>query len=682
MKVMKEISLKKEQCGDKRKTFVLSGILCISLLLGLFLLPDQLSASVADRAKVISSTAAGDYQIEVFTLPEVVEADKTVTITVKILDIPGLTPARNGKIFINTDSTVQDVTDYGVQYLGSEGYRQAKESDISGNYELAETFTKADAYFVKIKIDEIDGTKFNEPLVTGFALHVASSPNLPVRFTVMLTSLLFITLLGVYITSIKLRNSETGKSGFNLLDIQWVRRAFRFRYIQPLFQVPMIIFFSILIFLAFFDVQDGGKNLSTMTIWTIWWAGIIFTFVLVGRLWCFMCPVGALSEWTARIFKSDRPFPRRLRNLWIANAMFIILTWLDAQIGVVRSPLITGILLLIIVGISVVTALFYQRRTFCRYLCPIGGIIGLYSMFSAVELRSKDCTACRDHNRKDCYLGNENGRGCPMFEIVPAMDSNNYCNFCGECIKSCPKENITLRVRAFFKDAWTSSRQSLDQSALAVVLVGVSIFVTGDMLEPWEGWIRSAMDFFPAEFFGIRYEYTVELITKSVLYFSISLIIIPGMVLMAAFISNALVGRDNHQGLKQTFTLFGVMFIPLGLSMHLAHNTGHLLNESLAVVPAFQRTILEFTPFNFGIPEWQMANEFIVSPSVLYMLQMILLAIFYVVSLYTGYRLANKTYRSKDLAFKGLMPMLAVSFILMSVNVILLNMPMAPRHIH
>ena len=118
--------------------------------------------------------------------------------------------------------------------------------------------------------------------------------------------------------------------------------------------------------------------------------------------------------------------------------------------------------------------------------------------------------------------------------MVPAMDSNNCCNFCGECIKTCPRKNITLRVRSFFKDAWTTRKRYLDEAALAVVLVGVSIFVTGDMLAPWKGWMESAMKLIPAELLGIKYRYTLEVITKSILYFSVTLLFIPGTVLLAS----------------------------------------------------------------------------------------------------------------------------------------------------
>jgi ferredoxin len=293
-----------------------------------------------------------------------------------------------------------------------------------------------------------------------------------------------------------------------------------------------------------------------------------------------------------------------------------------------------------------------------------------------------DDEICRNHKYKDCYVGNKKGYGCPMFEIIPAMDSNNLCNFCGECIKSCPKNNITLRFRPFFKDAWTTGKKSLDEAALAVALVGVSIFVTGDMLAPWEGWMQSAMKLFPAQRLGITYQYTVEVVTKSVLYFGVSLLLIPGIILLAAAISNKIVGQKNHKGIKQTFINFGYMFIPIGLSMHLAHNTGHLLNESGGIVPAVQRVINKYTNFFAGAPDWSLAAKSLIDPSALYWIQMVLFIVFYIFSLYSCYRLAINNYNNPNTAFKALMPMIFVSFVLIVINIYLLNFPMAPRHIH
>jgi polyferredoxin len=498
----------------------------------------------------------------------------------------------------------------------------------------------------------------------------------------VLATVLMIFVFFVFIINAKLKKDSTDPVGFNYLDIPWIKKILTWNYLQSFFQVPLLIMFAVLVFLAFFDIQDGGKNLSTKLIWTVWWAGVIFTFVLVGRVWCFMCPLGAVSEWLSNAVKATKKLPVHLRNVWCANLLFITLTWLDITLGVVGIPFLTGILFSIITVIAVATSLIYERRTFCRYLCPIGGIIGIYSMFSAVELRSKDCSVCKAHNKKECYVGGENVRGCPMFELVPSRDSNNACNFCGECIKSCSKNNISLRFRPFFKDAWTTSRYSLDEATLAIVLVGVSIFVTGDMLEPWEGWLASAKTLVPAELLGIEYDYTIEVVAKSFLYIFFSLILIPGAFILASIFSNRLAGQANHNGLVRTFSIFGYMFIPIGLSLHLAHNAGHLLNESGGVIPAVQRFINIYTPFSTGEPDWLLAAEPLIDPSFLYWIQMSLLLIFFVYSLYAGYRLSLKNYKNGSIAFRALLPMIVLSLVLVTLNVYLLNLPMAPRHLH
>ena len=646
----------------------------IFILLLIPLLPGTALAS--------NAVEAGGYQIRIITEPEPPIAQKEVRITLKVLRSRDQSPVGGGKVFISTKETLRDIKDGGLDFRDRSGYKEAKEADEFGNYELPVTFSNPDVFYIKVVIDALEGNNLDNPISVGFNLSVSPPEKSNYKLLFILLVLLAMTIVGIWFIYIRSRTASSGSGALNFLDIPLIKGLFLWKYIQPAIQVPLLILLLVLIFLAMTDIQDSGRNISAILIWTIWWAGIIFTFVLVGRLWCFMCPVGAFAEWTSRIFKPHRLFPLKLRNVWIANGMFILLTWFDIQLGVVRNPIVTGSLLLGIIIIALVVSMLYARRSFCRYLCPIGGIIGIYSMFSAVELRSKDPEVCKGHKRKDCYLGNERGYGCPMFEMIPTMDSNNACTFCGECIKSCPKNNIVLRVRPFFKDVWTTRKRSLDEAALAVVLVGISIFVTGDMLEPWAGWMEAAMAWIPAQQLGIEYAYTVEIITKSILYFSISLLLIPGFMVLAAAISNRMVGIDNHNGLKQTFITFGYMFIPIGLSMHLAHNTGHLLKESGIIVPALKRAINTYTPFYVGEPDWRVGAEPLIESALLYWIQMGIFFIFFGFSLYAGYRIAMMSYRDSQTAFHALIPMIIFSFILMVVNVYLLNLPMAPRHIH
>lgn len=656
----------------KSFTSIAAGMVsCIALIL-VFSVP----------AFALNAVLSGKYQIQLITEPDPPNAGSESVLTFKILHLADMSPARAGRVLVDINGKTADIKDNILDLDNVSSYIDANEVDEHGNYEIRTTFLQPDNYYFKLKISEIDGSVLDPPITAGFALEVAPGGDSGIGLWVVFLVIAGFTVLAIYGAHIKRKIISTDREAFNLLDIPWIRRLLIWKYLQPASQVVLLIGFIVLIYLAFFDIQDGGRNLSTKLVWTIWWAAVIFTFVLVGRLWCYMCPVGAVSEWTSRAVKSDRKIPRALRNVWIANLLFLILTWLDIQLGVVRTPVVTGTLFVLLTLTAITTAIFYERRTFCRYLCPIGGLIGLYSMFSPVELRSKDCGTCREHTKKECYLGNDNGRGCPMFEIIPTMDSNNACNFCGECVKSCSRDNITLRFRAFFKDAWTTKKRRLDEAVLAIVLVGVSIFVTGDMLEPWAGWMETAKGLVPAEALGIEYDYTVEVIAKSVLFFGISLVLIPAMMVLAAYVSNVLVGRENSPGLKNTFVTFGYMFIPVGLSMHLAHNMGHLFKESMGVVPAFQRAVSKYTTFNTGEPNWQMGAMSLIDASFLYWLQMFLLMGFYTFALYAGYRLSLNNYKDRNVAFRAFVPMAVLSFILIIANVYLLNLPMAPRHVH
>src|SRR3989304_950391 len=54
-----------------------------------------------------------------------------------------------------------------------------------------------------------------------------------------------------------------------------------------------------------------------------------------------------------------------------------------------------------------------ERRAFCRYVCPMGGFIGLYSQVAPVEMRVDSRATCAACQTKACYNGSPEGYGCP-----------------------------------------------------------------------------------------------------------------------------------------------------------------------------------------------------------------------------------------------------------------------------
>ena len=132
-------------------------------------------------------------------------------------------------------------------------------------------------------------------------------------------------------------------------------------------------------------------------------------------------------------------------GIWLQNAGFLG-TALFSTVILTRPSVIGWVLLAFLAG-AVVLAMVFERRTFCRYVCPVGGFIGLYSLAVPLELRVRDPLVCQEHRTKDCYLGNEAGYGCPWMEQPWSMDRNAYCGLCGECLRTCTKDNVAVNLR-------------------------------------------------------------------------------------------------------------------------------------------------------------------------------------------------------------------------------------------
>jgi hypothetical protein len=424
-------------------------------------------------------------------------------------------------------------------------------------------------------------------------------------------------------------------------------------------------------------VQQGDRNVATILMWTVWWAAIIFSFVFIGRVWCMMCPFGTVQDWIGKIISKHREFPRSLRNIYLSSLLFFGLTWWDGYSGIVNRPALTAFLLLGFFVAAVGMAAIYKGRSFCRYVCPIGGLIGIYSMFSPVELRSGCADTCRGHQVKECVKGNDNGRPCPMFVTPMTLDRNNYCNFCGECIKSCSKNNVVIRFRTFAKDLWSTSKGYLDEALLAIVLVGITIVVTGEMVAPWHGWMDSIGKLLPLQALGATSHAAAEKVVYLFVFTIGSLVVAPLLLLLASVAAGKITGPSSPLSIKKTFIQFAYMFIPIGLAMHLAHNINHLFKEGPAIVPAVERLFHVVTGIGTD-PAWIVAP--LMGSQSIYLLQMTIIFVMNVVSLNAGYKIAVRYYGEN--ASRAFIPMAILAIFFMSVNAYILGLPMAMRHTH
>lgn len=550
--------------------------------------------------------------------------------------------------------------------------------EVAGEFGADYHIHEKGVYMFTLAVKSLDGNKFPEPLIYGGKLvYHEASRTATYRMIFVIGLILLAGLIGIWVVFIRRTAGAAAGHKMNLLDVPWIGRFVKSGWFQPSFQIPVFIVFMIIIVAGLFDVQQGDRNMATLLMWTIWWAAIIFTFVFVGRVWCMMCPVGALQDWMGRLVKAVRQFPKGFRNIYLSSFVFFGLTWWDSYSGIVNKPALTAYLLLGFFGVAGAMALVFRGRTFCRYVCPIGGLIGIYSMFSPVELRNRCNETCREHRVKECIIGTEKSSPCPMFVTPATLDRNNYCNFCGECVKSCSQSNIAIRFRGFAKDIWQSAKGHMDEAYLVLLILGISIIVTGEMVEPWHKWMDVVGKLFPYGAFGLSAHGVTEKVTFLIVITVGSLVIPAALLLLTALVVRKTTGPHSPLGLMDTVVQFAYMFIPVGLSMHLAHNISHLFKEGPGIIPAVQRTLNEYAGLAVR-PDWEITP--IMGNEAIFWLQMVIIVALNIFSLYAGYRLAVRHYGDK--AVRAFIPMACLAVLFMTVNAFILGQPMAMRHTH
>jgi hypothetical protein len=179
----------------------------------------------------------------------------------------------------------------------------------------------------------------------------------------------------------------------------------------------------------------------------------------------------------------NKRWPSRLRNIWIQNGAFILVASFSAV--VLTQPKVTAVALSAILFLALGVSLIFERRAFCRYLCPVGGFIGLYSQISPLELRVKDTGLCADHTEKTCYSGSAEGYGCPWGVFPPGQIKNTYCGLCMECLRTCPHDNIALQIRPFGEDLNQSRGRRLDEAFKGFIMLGSALAYALVLLGPW-----------------------------------------------------------------------------------------------------------------------------------------------------------------------------------------------------
>jgi len=247
------------------------------------------------------------------------------------------------------------------------------------------------------------------------------------------------------------------------------------------------------------SVMAEAKQLIPMVLWSLL---LVALTVVLGRFFCgWVCPLGTLLDGT-RWFGAGHFHARRFTHRWqrakyfllgviIISAVFglPLAGWFDPFAILMRGltyavdplwghgvtagfawlyqrapPAITNVSEPIyaflkktvlpfqdvtfrftgpvVVALAILLAVFalefVQRRFWCRYVCPLGGLLALLSRRSLVRRLPvkgcKDCGVCGEICRMDAF--DVEGR------LVPEA-----CNLCMDCIDKCPHDRAKFIVR-------------------------------------------------------------------------------------------------------------------------------------------------------------------------------------------------------------------------------------------
>jgi ferredoxin len=360
-------------------------------------------------------------------------------------------------------------------------------------------------------------------------------------------------------------------------------------------------------------------------IWDIWHPLLAFTIILVGRLWCFACPIGAVGEWTQSVFSLRKKYPEKYRNLWIAVILFLLIFAAERHLFMfTRNPPNTALLLIFFTVLAVVMGAIFEKRAFCRYICPIGLVLGVFSMVSAIELRCRSKKTCADHDIKECVIGTEAGKACPMGEFPQTMERNNYCIMCMDCVKSCSKDNIRISPRLPGADIIKSRKTHLDEAYLIHGIIIIFLFVMG--MERFQ--FRNIIINFVR--WTAPFDYLANFTFFANYYRNMWAIIIFTIITLGAaglmYLSTKIFSGGNT---KQKFIDLSYAFIPLSLSVYLAENTFRLLKGIFLIVASIGKL--------FG-GVWEFAVNF----QTINQLQILLLLAGFSFTVWAGYLISKR----------------------------------------
>jgi len=317
-----------------------------------------------------------------------------------------------------------------------------------------------------------------------------------------------------------------------------------------------------------------NTNIGNLIVWSYWWPAIILLAIFFGRIWCMVCPVEVITTFFAKI-GLKRKRPQWLLSGWAITIFYLIILLVGIQgFSIHRNPFFMSIYLLVIVGVSILIGAVYEKNTFCRYVCPVGYLLGLYSRLSFIGWRVKNKNICDKCKDKSCihkkYQYNLNFKSCGVDLYQANITDNSDCILCAGCLKTCGKyqsikiverPNPQLTYIGFAEDLFRLKPLKIAEMVFVMVVSG---FVISEIWSEWSitdkilGIVPSAVN----KFISVKTAFVAGIV-EGILIF----LLLPVILWILPYSVARLSGSSLK--IKDYLLNYGISFIPIIAAAHL-----------------------------------------------------------------------------------------------------------------
>lgn len=383
-------------------------------------------------------------------------------------------------------------------------------------------------------------------------------------------------------------SAQTKKKQFrvNLLNLYpWLRRFLRSSWWPERLNYGFtVVAFAVLVEVLFIGPQTRDRNFALNLFWAWWWPFFLLLFPFLGRVWCAVCPFMIYGEITQKI--SLLLFPRQLKRWprqqaekwggWFLFGLFTLIFLWEELWNLENTAYLSACLLLLITAGAMIFSAIFERRFWCRYLCPIGGMNGLFAKLSMTELRAQQGICSATCTTYQCYKGgSQKGEGmetngCPVYSHPAQLEDNKDCVLCMTCLKACPHRSVEFNLRPPGIELWTTHVPHSYEVALLFLLWGGVYLHHLTELQSWLGFQFDLTQFW--QHLGL----------------SVLALIIPAAITFAAY---GLMQLLKFGRKPKSFVELAYGYLPLVLGGNLAHYLRLGLGEGGRILPVTFATL-------------------------------------------------------------------------------------------